>query len=202
MEVQVIKRRISPQQQARKDNIIACARQLIMEQGAAVSMEMVAAAAGTSRSTLYRNFSSREHLVADVTLDAGNELIKLLSAIPMPGETVGDNIAWLCEQLARMAKRNTTFLAVCIANLSAEDPAVVDAQEEIEALISRIFAIALGGAVLPDRVIVEQTIFRYLLGSFTLATTGKMTFKAISRDLNSLCLKLMPDIWNDPVSTA
>ena len=78
----------------------------------------------------------------------------------------------------------------------------MDAQGEIEGLISRIFTIALGGAVLADRKTVEQTIVRYLLGSFTLAIAGKMTFEEISRDLKGLCYQLMPDIWNKPIATS
>ena len=195
-EIQVIKRRISPEQKERRDHMISCARKLMMEQGAEVSMEMVAAAAGTSRSTLYRNFTSREHLIADVTLDAGHRLISILSKRDMPGETVGDNISWLCQQLALMAKSNNTLLAVSIGNLSAEDPAVMDAQGEIEGLVSGIFGVALGGVALENRKIVEQTIFRYLLGSFILATSGKLTYEEISMDLRGLCRQMMPGVWD------
>lgn len=170
-----------------------------MKQGAAVSMEMVAAAAGTSRSTLYRNFSSREHLIADMTLDAGQRMINTLGQYDMTGQTVGENVSWLCQQIALMASSNNTFLAVCIGNLSAEDPAVMDAQDEIEALISGIFAVALGNAAFKNRKIAEQTIFRYLLGSFILATSGKMTFEEIGHDLKGLCQQMMSDIWNKPV---
>lgn len=198
VEIQVIKRRLPPEQKARRDQIIACAQQLILEHGAAVSMEMVAAAAGTSRSTLYRNFTSREHLIADVTLAAGHQLIRMLSSHSMAGKTVGENVTWLCEQIAAMAKNNETFLAVCIGNLSAEDPAVIDAHEEIEDLISGLLNVATGNVILEQRERAEQTIFRYLLGCFVLATSAKMTFEDVSHDLQVLCQQMLTPIWEEP----
>ena len=198
MEIQVIKRRVRPDQKARRDQIIACARQLIASHGNAISMEMVAAEAKTSRSTLYRNFTSREHLIAEVTLDAGQQLIQILAAHAMPGESVGANVNWLCEQLAQAARNNETFLAVCIGNLSTEDPAVIDAQEEIENLLGEILGVAIGGAEFENRERAEHTIFRYLLGCFVLATSGKMTYEDISRDLQVLCRQMLAAIWDEP----
>ncbi|MCB1688011.1 MAG: TetR/AcrR family transcriptional regulator [Halioglobus sp.] len=196
MEVQIIKRRISPQQKERRQHIIACARQLILEQGATMSMEAVAAMAGTSRSTLYRSFTSREHLIADVTLDAGYRLIEFLEQHPPQGRTVGGKISSLCAQVSTLAAGSSTLLAVCVNNIASEDPAVIDAQHEIERLISGIFGSVLGEVPVANRGKVESTIFRYLLGSFILATTGKLTFDEISTDLADLCRNLLSAVWD------
>jgi TetR/AcrR family transcriptional regulator, cholesterol catabolism regulator len=198
VEIQVLKRRISPAQKARREHIIACTRHLITRYGTGVSMEMVASESGTSRSTLYRNFTSREHLISEVTLAAGNELIGILSGHAMRGRSVGENVTWLCEQIVVMSESNSTFLQVCIGNLSAVDPAVIDAQAEIEGLISGLLGVALGSTECAGRRNIEQTIFRYLLGCFILATSGKLTFGDISRDLIDLCRLLLAGIWEAP----
>ena len=45
-------------------------------------MEAVAQASEVSRATLYRDYTSREHLLADVTLHAGRTLAKSLEQFP------------------------------------------------------------------------------------------------------------------------
>lgn len=196
MEVQVIKRRISPQQKKRRDHIIECTKRLIIEQGAAVAMEAVAEVSETSRSTLYRYFSSREHLISEVTLDAGYRLIDFLNAHPPAGETVGERVSNLCHQINHLAKSNSTLLASCVSNIGSEDPAVIDAQKEIEQLISGIFKSVLGDIELANEVTVNNALFRYLLGAFMLSTTGKLSFESIAQDLTELCHLLMQDIWD------
>lgn len=49
--------------------LVTAARELFSERGFAVSLEEIAARAGVSRTTLHRNFSSREHLAAVVITD-------------------------------------------------------------------------------------------------------------------------------------
>ena len=166
-----------------------------------MSMEAVAASADTSRSTLYRHFTSREHLIAEVTLDAGHRLIALLETNTLGGKTVGEAISAVCHLICTAAQRNTTLLAVCVNNLTSEDPAVIDAQEEIENLISSMFSAVLEGLSPLDRQDVERSIFRYLLGGFILATSGKLAFEALEEDMIRLCEGLLSDEWNRSCTT-
>lgn len=125
-------------------------------------------------------------------------MIRILSAHEMPGKSVGENVNRLCEQIVRAAQNNETMLAVCIGNLSTEDPAVIDAQEEIENLVSGMLGVAIGSAQFDNRQRAEQTIFRYLLGCFILATSGKMPFEDIYGDLQILCQQMLAAIWDEP----
>lgn len=202
LSIQVIKRRISPRQQLLRDNIVACARELIAIDGANISMEAVAENSGTSRSTLYRYFGSREHLIAEVTLDAGNRLIELLGRHPPAGNTLGERIESLCLNLTRMAETNSTLLACCVTNITSEDPAVIDLQSEIEQLVSGIFKSVRGDTELRNQASVDRTLFRYLLGAFLLATTGKLEFDELAGELTEFCHSLMLDHWDDTAPTA
>jgi AcrR family transcriptional regulator len=158
-------------------------------------MEAVAQASEVSRATLYRDYTSREHLLADVTLHAGRTLAKSLEQFPPPGRTVGKRVEALCKQLVRTASENELFLATCINNLASEDPAVLDAYDEIEALVTELLQSVLGDLSLKPGAIPTGIIFRYLFGGFLLATTGKMTFEQLADELVDACQRLLGEVW-------
>lgn len=195
-DIKVFRRRISPEQQQRSQLIVAEASKLVSQHGAAISMESVAAASGVSRSTLYRYYTSREHLLAEVTLKAGYELIELLNSNPPQGDTIGQKIETLCHQLTSMAGVDKVFLACCMSNLMSEDPAVIDAYQETEQLVSGIFGSVLGDVKPALGNMIQTVIFRYLLGSFMLASTGKLDFEEVANELAAICQLLMADVWS------
>lgn len=195
-EIREFKRRTTPKQRARQQEIIRQTTSLLGIHGAGVSMEMVGESAQVSRSTLYRYYASREHLIAEVTLEAGNSLIRYLEVNPPDGATLGARISHLCNKITLMAESNPNLLAACITNLSSNDPAVVDTFNEIEQLIPRFFQTVLGEQAPVDSHHVQETVFRYLLGSFMLATTGKLRFSQLADGLTDLCKDLMEDVWD------
>lgn len=195
-EIKVTKRRMTPQQQARQLEIIDKTTGLLEKHGPQVSMEMVGEAAQVSRSTLYRYYVSREHLIAEVTLEAGNNLIGYLESRTPNGKTFGDRITFLCQQLVNMAEGSPRLLAACIHNLASDDPAVIDTHAEIEQVVARIFNTVSGNKNLEISHEARGTIFRYLLGSFMLATTGKLEFSELATDLATLCESLLAVVWD------
>jgi AcrR family transcriptional regulator len=158
-------------------------------------MESVASAADVSRATLYRYYTSREHLLAEVTLAAGRTLIAFLAANPPHGNTIGEKVEALCSTLTVIAGENEQILASCISNLSSEDPAVLEAYQEIEGLVSGILGSVLGDLEPEKGPMIQTSIFRYLLGSFVLATTGKLTYAEVAEELAALCRLLLADVW-------
>lgn len=195
-EIQVIRRRISAEQQEKQRHIVSQAMRLVAEQGNGVSMEAVAAASEVSRSTLYRYYTSREHLLAEVTLEAGYGLIRYLDTHPPEGATIGEKVEGLCAQLVATAADNKVMLACCVSNLLSEDPAVIDAHAEMEALISGILGSVLGDTNRERAAMIQSVVFRYLLGGFVLATTGKADFSQVGHELAGLCRTLLGDIWS------
>lgn len=199
-EIQILKRRLSPKQKQRRDRIIQEASALVARDGSAVSMEAVAQASGVSRATLYRDYTSREHLLAEVTLHAGRQLAISLEQFPPPGKTIGGRVEALCRQLIEAASENELFLATCINNLASEDPAVLDTYDEIEALVTVLLHSVLGDLRLKPDNIPTGIVFRYLFGGFLLATTGKMTFEQLGDELVDVCQRLLCDVWSQDLS--
>jgi AcrR family transcriptional regulator len=170
---------------------------LIAEEGSSVSMETVASAADISRATLYRYYTSREHLLAEVTLAAGRTMISFLRANPSRGTTVGEQVEALCRTVTAVAGENEQLLASCVSNLSSEDPAVLETYREIEELVSGMLGSVIDGLAPANGSMIQTTVFRYLLGSFVLATTGKLEYAEVAENLTALCRLLLADVWSE-----
>jgi TetR/AcrR family transcriptional regulator, mexJK operon transcriptional repressor len=64
---------------AKRDAILSAARHLMMEQGAAFTIDMVAARADVSKQTLYNNFAGRDELILRVVHQMVDEFVGELS---------------------------------------------------------------------------------------------------------------------------
>jgi len=198
-DIQVFRKRITPEQKKKRQLIVAETMQLITQQGSALSMESVATASGVSRTTLYRYYTSREHLLAEVTLSAGNTLIKFLENNPPTGKTIGERIENLCHMVTKIAGENEQIMASCISNLSSEDPAVIEIYHDIEKLISGMLGSVLGDSKPKNAEMMQSVVFRYLLGSFNLATTGKLSYSDVASELTEVCHLLLDDVWDSEI---
>lgn len=191
-----MRRRLSPAQAERRQRIVSRATALLAA-GDPSSMEAVANAAKVSRATLYRYYTSREHLLAEVTLSAGQTLIENFRAHPPAGKTVGKRVEGLCHQLVRTAGENELLLGACVANLSSDDPAVLDTYKAIEHLVSDMLSSVMGQLKPAKRESqIRTTLFRYLVGGFALATTGKIGYDELGEDLVGLCRVLLGGDWD------
>ncbi|MFT4614596.1 MAG: AcrR family transcriptional regulator [Bacteroidia bacterium] len=194
-DIQILRRRLSPERQRRREKTISQTMALMASMGTRFSMEDVASATHVSRSTLYRDFTSREHLIAEVTLAAGHALASHLGSHPPGGKTIGDRIGQLCSKVMQVAGENELLLACCVTNLSSTDPAVLDSYSEIEHVVSALMTSVLCEVKPANSGLVEPLVFRYLLGGFALATTGKIGYPQIAEELTQLCSLLLADVW-------
>jgi AcrR family transcriptional regulator len=62
---------LDPRQVRTRAKVLAAARAVLRRDGAAATIDAIATEAGVARSTLYRNWTSREDLLADAIEDAG-----------------------------------------------------------------------------------------------------------------------------------
>lgn len=79
---------LTPLQQGRLLRLCEAAEKLASEGGySAVTMRAVAELAGVGLATVYRYFSSKDHLIAEVSRQRSLQLIQTLSAAPPVGDT-------------------------------------------------------------------------------------------------------------------
>src|SRR5205809_1123628 len=83
-------KRPSAQSPPPRERILHAARELFYRDGInAVSVEAIAAAAGTNKMTLYRHFSSRDELVSAYLTDLAAELFLLVEGARSSLQSVG-----------------------------------------------------------------------------------------------------------------
>jgi AcrR family transcriptional regulator len=80
---------------ARRKRALAAARAIASESGyEALTMHEVARRSGVSRATLYRYFSSKDHLLMEVSLDFSAEILKQAEASGPTGATPAERVAY------------------------------------------------------------------------------------------------------------
>jgi len=156
---------LTPNQAARRNRVLDAAMDLAAEGGYdAVQMRDVAARAQVALGTIYRYFSSKDHLLAacQVELWRGR-----MAQRPPDGKTPGDRVSAFLARAMRGASSEPKRMAALITASSSPDPAVRECQIEIMAMIDRSLEDAMGD-VDPDRrqriaITLRQLWFSWLL---------------------------------------
>ncbi|MCI2416757.1 TetR/AcrR family transcriptional regulator [Saccharopolyspora sp. K220] len=95
-----------------RDRILDAARQSFAEEGSGVQMEPIARRAGVGVGTLYRNFPTKQALVAALVQEWATERAANLDralAVPDPWEAVADNVRSTAEAMSRDAGLREAF---------------------------------------------------------------------------------------------
>lgn len=94
--------RKSKRQDNRRHIVLACARQVLVAHGPLkFTMEQLAAAAGTSKASLYYYFRSREEVLGELAIDVLRREVEVLSRVVIAADTGIDGLAALVR--ARVA---------------------------------------------------------------------------------------------------
>ena len=159
---------LTPNQVARRSRVIDAAMDLASEGGYdAVQMRDVAARAQVALGTIYRYFSSKDHLLAACQVELWRAQVDRLTQRPPEGDTPGDRVTAFLARAMRGASSEPERTAALITASSAPDPAVRDCQLEIMAMIDGVLADAMGD-IDPDRrdriaITLRQLWFSWLL---------------------------------------
>ena len=135
---------LTPNQAARRERVIDAALQLAAEGGYdAVQMRDVAARAQVALGTIYRYFSSKDHLLAAAQVELWRETAKRFEQRPPEGATAADRVVALLERAMRGAERDPQRMAALITASSSPDPAVRECQAEIMAIMDQVLESAM-----------------------------------------------------------
>lgn len=160
---------LTPNQAARRERVIDAALQLAAEGGYdAVQMRDVAARAQVALGTIYRYFSSKDHLLAAAQVELWRETAKRLEERPPEGATAAERVVALLQRAMRGAERDPQRMAALITASASPDPAVRDCQAEIMAIMDQVLESAMGNDVEPERrsqiaLTLRQVWFAWLL---------------------------------------
>jgi AcrR family transcriptional regulator len=130
-------------QRERRRRIIDAAFELGAARGYdAVQMREVSASANVSLATIYRYFSSKDHLLAAAMTEWAAKLQTRVAQSPPVGETPADQLVDVLGRAWRAMARQPRLSAALVRALSSSDPGVqqssTEVREQIAAMADRI----------------------------------------------------------------
>ncbi len=152
-------RRRTPAQEQRLERLRKVTIKLASEGGyAAVTMRAVAEQAGVGLATVYRYFSSKDHLIADVHAMRSAETIRHLQKDPPAGETPAARVASVfCLMLDSTAK-NLSLASAGVSAITSGDPVAGSAQYWHQMALSAYLDVALGDEDVGDRRLLGEIL--------------------------------------------
>jgi AcrR family transcriptional regulator len=156
-------------QAARRGRVIDAAFKLASEGGYdAVQMRDVASTASVALGTIYRYFSSKDHLLAACQVEWLKDVQRRLAQRPPAGDTPADRVVDIVRRATRSIERRPALAAALITAISSPDPAVSDHQQETTVVMGEVLSSAMDGvdAALRDTVVrtLSHVWFSTLLG--------------------------------------
>ncbi len=160
---------LTPNQAARRERVIDAALELAAEGGYdAVQMRDVAGRAQVALGTIYRYFSSKDHLLAAAQVELWRDQAERFLQRPPEGATAADRVVTVLERAMRGAEREPRRTAALVTATSSPDPAVRDCQLEVMSIMDRVLEEAMADVDAERRVQVALTLrqvwFAWLLG--------------------------------------
>ena len=144
-EVKGVPRALTRAQQARRQRVVDAAMDLGLDGGyEAVQMRDVAARAHVAMGTVYRYFVSKDHLLAAVLVHWVEQLDERLAQRPPRGSSSGARVVDVLDRAMRAMGRQPKLVAAVFVALASPDPAAVECQQQIAALMDGIISRAIG----------------------------------------------------------
>lgn len=179
--------------------IVSAARALVEEKGfVEVSMVDVARAAEVGRATLYRYFSTKEHLYFVVALDWAQRFARHLRGTSLGGATRGARLSSLLREVVAEAREHPRLMAAYVASAVSDDPAVRALEGEVEQLVPALMALALGDCRPRRQGLAESTLYHIMLSNFILMNAGRASAPAVTQELIDVARLLLADVWDEP----
>jgi len=134
---------LTKSQAARRERVIRAAIELAAQGGyEAVQMRDVAARGRVALGTIYRYFTSKDHLLAAAQVEWVTELEHRLAQRPPRGETTAERMVEILRRATRAMEREPALTAALVTAMSSPDPGVADCQHEMGVVMGRIQALA------------------------------------------------------------
>src|SRR5271165_6040609 len=129
MQERVAPRALTRAQEARRQRVVDAAMELGLEGGyEAVQMRDVASRAHVAMGTVYRYFTSKDHLLAAALVHWVEQLDARLAQVPARGETAADRVIDVLERALRAMGRQPQLVAAVFASLASPDVAAIECQ--------------------------------------------------------------------------
>jgi AcrR family transcriptional regulator len=110
----------------------------------AVQMRDVAARADVAMGTVYRYFTSKDHLLAATLVYWVEQLDNRLAQLPAQGDTAAARVMDALDRALRAMGRQPRLVGAVFTALASPDPAAIECQQQISFLMEGIITRAIG----------------------------------------------------------
>ncbi len=149
--MEVALRPMTRAQLARRQRVIDAAMELGLEGGyEAVQMRDVAARADVAMGTVYRYFTSKDHLLAATLVHWVELLDARMAQQPARGAKSAERVLDVLDRGLRAMGRQPRLVSAVFTSLSSPDPGAVACQQQITALMEGVITRAIGEPHPPD----------------------------------------------------
>lgn len=137
---------LSKGQAARRQRVIEAALELGSKGGYdAVQMRDVATTANVALGTIYRYFSSKDHLLAEALVEWVRDLSRRVHARPPRGQTLAGRVLDVLRRATRAMESDPLLSEAVIGALASKDPHAARCQREVGILMAETMALAFPG---------------------------------------------------------
>src|SRR6202035_4055532 len=190
----VVPRSMTRDQQARRQRVIDAAMELGLEGGyEAVQMRDVAARAHVAMGTVYRYFSSKDHLLAAALVHWVEQLDVRIAQVPPRGPTASERVLDVLDRALRAMGRQPQLVAAVFASLASPDPAAIECQQQMGALMDAIITRAIGEPQPPDHAARTRIIGHVWYSSLVGWVNGWSDMTRVGDELAVAVRLLRPD---------
>lgn len=138
-------------QTERRDRVLRTALELGRRGGYdAVQMRDVATEAGVALGTIYRYFSSKDHLLAAALVLWVEELEAHVARRPPTGETTTDRVLSVIKRAQRAMEREPKLSEALVTALVSPEPGAAECQRQMTLIMVRTIARGLGDDFEPE----------------------------------------------------
>jgi TetR/AcrR family transcriptional regulator, cholesterol catabolism regulator len=172
-------RRFTPAQLDRRQRLCRAARELAETGGyTAVTMRAVALQANVGLATVYRYFSSKDHLIADIHAMKSVEILQQLQNKPPSGETVYQRLAAVFDRLLEVTVEQTKLSAAGVAAICSGDPNANSPLYWQHLVMVPYIEVALGEEDMGDRRELGELLGHLFFSLMVNLTTGRLDLES------------------------
>ena len=107
-------------------------------------MRDVAARADVAMGTVYRYFTSKDHLLAAALVHWVEQLDARLAQLPAQGESAAERVIDVLDRALRAMGRQPQLVGAVFTALASPDPAAIECQQQVSVLMEGIITRAIG----------------------------------------------------------
>lgn len=176
---------LTKSQAARRQRVIQTALRLASEGGyEAVQMRDVAAHADVALGTIYRYFSSKDHLLAAAMVEWLEDLERKVTQRPPSGATTAERVMHVLRRALRAMDREPNLTAAVVTALGSGDADAAVLLSEVTGTQARIMRNAFPDDVDESTEVAISKVLGHVWWSCLVSSTGSRDFAWIEAELD------------------